>query len=167
MNSTPPNISNLSDAKASAPEGKVYQYRISLLANLLNPPEAFIWRCAGVFSLGVCIWMLFICFDNPVGWLAVILTGAFTILAGAFFWIFCFRHGLPLYSKGKLVSLVITKQAVALEANEKFFYVPKQQVKVRRGLAGTHIISRWAYGDYLLVSKDAISFDQLKSEIES
>jgi len=160
MNSIPPSISNLADVKTGAPEGKVYEYRLNLFSNLLNPPEVFIYRCTGVFSLGACIWALFRYPDSPVGWFT-------SILVGGFYWIFVFRHGLPLYSKGKLVTLVIMKQAVALETNGKFFYVPKHQMKVRRGLAGTHIISRWAHGDYLLVNKGAISFDQLKSEIES
>jgi hypothetical protein len=134
-----------------------YDYKLSLVSNILNPPEVFVYRCTGIFSFGVCIWLLFQYPENSVGWLA-------SVVAGAFYWIFVFRHGLPLYSKGKLVSLVITEKSVALETNGNFFHVPRNQVTVRRGLAGTHVISR-PHGDYLLVNKDAISFDQLKAEI--
>jgi hypothetical protein len=158
MNSTPPFAGHLSDLKGDSPEGKVYEYKLSLLSNLLNPPEVFIYRCACVFSLLVSIWLILQGPANPVGWIMLIVFAAMS-------WQFVFRHGLPLYSKGKLVSLVITDELVALEINGKFFHVPRNQVTVRRGLAGTHIISRWAHGDYLLVNKDAIGFDQLKAEI--
>ena len=153
-------IRNTADATAGAPECKIYKYKLSLLANLLNPPEVFLGRCTGAFSYGVCISALFQFPDNLVVWIT-------SIIVGAYFWIFIFRYGLPLYSKGKVVTLFIMKQAVALEINDKLVYVPRVGMKVRRGLAGTHIISRWAHGDYLLVNKDAISFYQLKSEIES
>jgi hypothetical protein len=139
-------------------DGVQYDYKLSLASNLLNPPEFFILRCVCVFLLIISIWLLFQGADNPIAWLML-------IIAAAFSWHFCFRHGMPLYSKGKLVSLVITEKLVALETNGKFFHVPRNQVTVRRGLAGTHIISR-PHGDYLLVNKDAISFDQLKAEIK-
>jgi hypothetical protein len=109
------------------------------------------------FSLLVSIWLIFQYPTNPVGWIMLVI---FTGVS----WQFVFRHGLPLYSKGKLVSLVITEQLVALEINGQFFHVPRNQVTVRRGLAGTHIISR-PHGDYLLVNQSVIGFDQIKAEI--
>jgi hypothetical protein len=157
MNSTPPAAGQLSDLKGDTPEGKVYEYRLSLLSNLLNPPEVLLYRCACVFSLLVSMGLILKGPSNPVGWIMLIVLSAVS-------WQFLFRHGLPLYSNGKLVSLVITDELVALETNGKFFHAPRNQVTVRRGLAGTYIISR-PHGDCLLVNKDAIGFDQLKAEI--
>jgi hypothetical protein len=142
-------------------DGVQYDYKLSFISNFLNPPELFFTKILCFVS--VLITILFLIFNSPVEpvlWIALIIELVFS-------WYFVFRHGMPLYSRGKLVSLVITDTLVALETNGKFFHVPRNQVTVRRGLAGTHIISRWAHGDYLLVNKDAISFDQLKSEIEA
>jgi hypothetical protein len=141
-------------------DGVQYDYKLGLISNLLNPPEVFILRCVCIFLLLISIWLLFQGTDNLIGWLML-------VIASAFSWQFRFRHDMHLLSREKLVSLVITEKLVALETNGKFFHVPRNQVKVRRGLAGTYIISRWAHGDYILVNKDAIGFDQLKAEIEA
>lgn len=147
MNATP---------TTSNKDGVQYDYKLSLVANLLNPPELLVYRCLSGLFLLVSIWHIFYDPNDPVAW-------SLLILAAAYSWYFAFRHGLPFY--GKMISLAITKDVVACEISGNFRYVPRNQVTVRKGLAGTHIISRPAHGDYLLVSKDAIGFDQLKAEI--
>jgi hypothetical protein len=147
-------------------KGKRYQYKLSLLSHLLNPPGLFFFRSLCAVSIFVSAWLFLLAPDKPVAYLMVVTVGTIC-------WHFGFRNGFPLYSKGKLVSLVITDKLVAIETNGRFFVTPKNQMTLSRGMARTFILSKRGRGDlfyarpgdYFLVDEDAVSFEQLESDL--
>jgi hypothetical protein len=166
MNPVSVDSDDVSDLEGECYRGKLYKYKISLISHILNPPALLFNRCLCVVSILVSAWLCILAPDKPEAYLMV-------VVFGAFFWHFGFRDGLPLYSKGKTVSLVITDKWVALETNGRLFVVPKNQMTLSRGLARTHIISKWGRGDFLLVQPgdyflvhaDVVSFGQVESDL--
>lgn len=159
MNANTSVINNMSDLKKAAPGCKVYEYKLTKFSIMVNPPILLIARllCIAVISITI----LFLVFKTSAESLLWIILVIELVIAWK-----VFRPGLALYSEGKLISLIITDKLFASEVNGRFFWSPKIGVKVQRGLAGAHIISR-PQGDCLLINKDAISFEELKAKFKT
>jgi hypothetical protein len=140
-------------------KGEVYQYKLSLISILLNPPELLVYRVVCGVSWLLLIWCLTHSPESILLWVAFFALTAFS-------WKMLLHSGLPPRFHGKAMNLCITERAVTIEMSGNLYSVPRNYIKVRKGWLRTNILST-LIGHCFLVNESVIPFEVLKSKVES
>jgi len=140
-------------------DGVQYDYQLTVFAFLLNPPELLIYRVAFILIFPFLFWGLINEPSSILLWFTLFMV--IVISWGTFF-----RKLFFFSAKQRTMSFCITKNLVALQTDGRFYSSSKKLAKVRRGLAGTYIVSTSGLSYYLISSKN-VSFEVLKSQVES